>query len=137
MMLLNKTVRTFSNFIFFVLSGWMLPIIARAQHTDTTKLTIADIITIHSKVLNEDRKVYIYNPNTDTIYFGPQPTAVLYLMDGDVHTAFVASQIQYLSKVYNDLPPMLVVGISNYHYDRMRDLTPTHTLLDYFGIVQV
>jgi len=133
--LLIKAVRANFIFIFFVLNGWMLPIIARAQHTDTTKLTVADIVIIHSKILNENRKIYIYNPNTDTIYFGPQPTPVLYLIDGDVHTAFVASQIQYLSKVYNDLPPMLVVGISNYQYDRMRDLTPTHTLLDYFGTV--
>lgn len=129
----NKTVRSFSYFIFFVINGWMLPIIARAQQIDTTKLTVADIITIHSKVLNEDRKIYIYNPNTDTIYFRPQPIPVLYLMDGDIHTAFVASQVHYLSKIYNDLPPMLVVGISNYAYDRFRDLTPTHTLLDYFG----
>ena len=100
---------------------------AGAQKGDSTKLTIADIKIIHSKILNEDRKIYISIPTTIS---GQQtsPAPVLYLMDGDAHTALVTSQIQYLSESYGELPQMIVVGIANYSYDRIRDLSPTHSL---------
>jgi len=64
----------------------------------------------------------------DKTYTG-QAYPVLYLMDGDIHTPLVASQVAYLSTMYTALPPMMVVGINNYGYDRMRDLTPTIPIL--------
>ena len=106
-----------------------------AQKSENTKLTIADIVTIHSKILNEDRKIYIYSPDQTAGPYLPQASAVLYLLDGETQMSVVASQVQYLSEVYNVLPHMIVVGIGNYNYDRLRDLTPTHSLTGFNGKV--
>ena len=114
--------------------GFVVPKKSIAQQVDTTSVVVAKMVTIHSKILKESRKLYIYTPdmNQDKNYIG-QAYPVLYLMDGDIHAPLVASQVAYLSTVYNVLPPMIVVGINNYGYDRMRDLTPTHTDIGYDG----
>ena len=97
---------------------------AKPQQQDTTKLSIAEVVIIHSQILNEDRKIYIYSPVNREELLVQDPMPVLYLMDGEVHTSFVSSEINYLSTVYTVLPKMIVVGIGNYNYDRFRDLTP-------------
>jgi len=102
---------------------------ARAQNTDT-KVTAAEIVTIHSNVLNEDRKLYIYKPAEDNIY-APAACPVIYLLDGDVQTKMVAGQVSYLSESYPVIPKMIVVGIGN--TDRTRDLTPNHSVIGFDG----
>ncbi|SHE65239.1 alpha/beta hydrolase-fold protein [Pedobacter caeni] len=89
------------------------------------KLTIGTIDSIQSKILNEQRKIWIHVPrswNADS----KQRYPVLYLLDGDSHFYSVVSIIQYLSRgIGNTIcPEMIVVGIPN--TDRIRDLTPTH-----------
>lgn len=89
------------------------------------KVTIGAIDSIHSKVLNEQRKIWIYVPNNgqaDT----KQRYPVVYLLDGDAHFYSVVGMIQQLSQVNGNTicPEMIVVGIPN--TDRTRDLTPTH-----------
>ncbi len=91
-----------------------------AQKIDSTGITIAEIKIIHSTILNEDRKLYVYNPVNHS-----EPLPVIYLMDGEM-ISVVAGIVDFLSQT-NQLPPMIVVGIGNYEYDRFRDLTATHS----------
>jgi predicted alpha/beta superfamily hydrolase len=118
--------------LFYTLFYLLTNIVSIAQQSCSENLK-SETIIINSKVLNEDRKIYVYKPVSYASYWfstsfdlSSEPLPVLYLMDGDIHSSIIASQINYLSNMHNVLPPMLVVGIDNYHYDRWRDLTPTH-----------
>ncbi len=89
------------------------------------KVIIGTIDSIQSKMLNEQRKIWVYVPNS----WSPdskQRYPVLYLLDGDAHFYSVVGMIQQLSQVNGNTicPEMIVVGIPN--TDRTRDLTPTH-----------
>jgi predicted alpha/beta superfamily hydrolase len=93
------------------------------------KVTIGTIDSIQSKVLNEQRKIWVYVPSSwhaDS----KQRYPVLYLLDGDAHFYSVVGMIQQLSQVNGNTicPEMIVVGIPN--TDRTRDLTPTHVDAD-------
>jgi predicted alpha/beta superfamily hydrolase len=104
---------------------------ANAQKTESIKADPREIVTIHSGILNEDRRIIIYHPPKDAA----QPDKaypVLYVLDADNHANMMAEYCQYLSRYdVNVMPPMIVVGITN--TDRTRDLTPSHTIIDYFG----
>lgn len=100
--------------------------ISQAQKIDSTGITIAEIKIIHSTILNEDRKIYVYTPVNHS-----EPLPVIYLMDGEM-ISLVAGIVDFLYQT-NQLPPMIVVGIGNYEYDRARDLTITHNLLNMDG----
>ncbi len=89
------------------------------------KVTIGAIDSIKSKILNEQRKIWVYVPSS----WSPdskQRYPVLYLLDGDDHFYSTVGIIQHLSQgIGNTIcPEMIVVGIPN--TDRIRDLTPTH-----------
>ncbi|MBB2146101.1 alpha/beta hydrolase [Pedobacter sp. LMG 31464] len=93
------------------------------------KVTIGTIDSIQSKILNEQRKIWVYVPsswNADS----KQRYPVVYLLDGDAHFYSVVGMIQQLSQVNGNTisPEMIVVGIPN--TDRTRDLTPTHVDAD-------
>lgn len=100
-------------------------LLAKAQTEN--KITIGTIETIHSKILNEDRKVWIYVPDG---YIKGAPNTeqypVVYLLDGNSHFSSVVGMIEQLSTMNGNTicPKMIVVGILN--TDRNRDLTPTH-----------
>lgn len=104
---------------------------AQSQHTETYKYPPSSILTIHSKVLNEDRKIYIHCPKPDSSDLDKRfPT--LYIMDADNHFELLAQYADYLSRPdVLAIPKIIVVGISN--TDRRRDLTPTKSILDYLG----
>jgi predicted alpha/beta superfamily hydrolase len=86
------------------------------------KVTIGTIDSIQSKILNEQRKIWIHVPSSWSAD-SKQRYPVLYLLDGDSHFSPVVGVIQHLSG--NTIcPEMIVVGIPN--TDRIRDLTPTH-----------
>jgi len=93
------------------------------------KVTIGTIDSIQSKILNEQRKIWIYIPNSGQVD-SKQRYPVVYLLDGDAHFYSVAGMIQQLSQVNGNTicPEMIVVGIPN--TDRTRDLTPTHVEAD-------
>ena len=97
----------------------------KGQNTNN-KVVIGTIDTIHSKILNEKRAIWIYAPKTDPRSgFGKVSYPVVYLLDGDGHFSSVTSMIRQLSEGFTSFfPQMIVVGILN--TDRMRDLTPTH-----------
>ena len=92
------------------------------------KVTIGTIDSLQSKILCEQRKIWVYLPNGDGAndLYSSQKYPVVYLLDGDAHFFSVVGMIQQLSQVNGNtvLPEMIVVGIPN--TDRRRDLTPTH-----------
>ena len=114
-----------TNFI-LLLFTCLITNISQAQKVDSTGITIAEIKIIHSTILNENRKIYVYTPVNHS-----EPLPVIYLMDGEM-IALVAGIVDFLYQV-NQFPPMIVVGIGNYEYDRARDLTTSHSFLNMDG----
>lgn len=96
-----------------------------------TKIEIGTIDSISSKILNENRKIWIHLPKSaQNTGFGKQKYPVVYLLDGDGHFSSVVGIIEELSEVNGNTncPEMIVVGITN--TNRNRDLTPTHSDID-------
>jgi uncharacterized protein len=74
--------------------------------------------SIHSKILNEERKIWVYVPTTSEItHIFP----VVYVLDGDNQFGSVKAMVQYLSETQRNtiLPQMIIIGIQI--IDRMRD----------------
>ena len=113
--------------LFFLLGVSSLISVAQSE----TKIVIGTIDSLHSKILGEQRKIWIYVPDGGPggIY-AKQRYPVVYLLDGDAHFYSVVGMIQQLSQVNGNTicPEMIVVGIPN--TDRTRDLTPTHITSD-------
>jgi len=78
-------------------------------------------LEIHSKILNEDRVVWVRTPpgyqQSKSVY------PVVYQTDAPGHVNEIGSTIDFLAE-QGRLPPLIVVGITN--TDRTRDLTPSH-----------
>ena len=98
---------------------------AQTTQNQPTVISFGTRDFINSKILNEQREVWVYVPSSasDTTY-SKERYPVVYLLDGDWHFASVVGMIQQLTSVYV-CPEMIIVGIPN--TDRTRDLTPTHT----------
>lgn len=101
---------------------------AQCQVIDSseTNLAKAKVLTFFSGELNENRKIFIYYPRTDSQYISQTSYPVLYLLDAEEQLGMVMSQVIYLSESYSILPPMIIVGLGN--IDRTKDLTPTHSV---------
>jgi uncharacterized protein len=103
-------------------------------YAQDNKVVIGNIDSLQSKVLGEQRKVWVYVPAGANLAdpSASQKYPVVYLLDGDAHFYSVVGMIQQLSQVNGNMicPEMIVVGIPN--TDRTRDLTPTHTDIDPF-----
>ena len=108
-------------FILFFCFGFIL---SPAQNED--KIILGRIDNISSKILNEERKIWIYLP-AGALQGKPNQERypVLYLLDGDTHFYSVAGMIHQLSTANGNTvcPEMIVVGIPN--TVRNRDLTPS------------
>ena len=100
-----------------------------AQSQTDNKIVIGKVDSVYSKILSEQRKIWVYTPDM-TSGSRSQRWPVVYLLDGDGHFPSVVGMIQQLSQVNgnNVYPEMIVVGIPN--TDRTRDLTPTHVISD-------
>jgi hypothetical protein len=91
---------------------------ALAQELDPP---VPQSLTVHSNILNEDRKVWVRLPVSLPGSDNRHP--VLYITDAGENVNEIGMVIDFLSG--NDfIPPLIVVGITN--PDRVRDLTPTH-----------
>ena len=92
----------------------------------TEKIIIGQKIELHSKVLNEGRKILIRIP--EGYYNSKQKYPVLYLLDGEFFFMQASAAVQYLSELgyirNQPISQMIVVGIVN--VDRNRDYTPTY-----------
>lgn len=90
-----------------------------AQNGNVKALTIGEIRTIKSKILNEDRTLNIYLPqNFDKTKSYP----IIYLLDGSMNEDFihVTGLVQFFNQMYA-MPETIVVGVAN--VDRKRDFT--------------
>jgi predicted alpha/beta superfamily hydrolase len=103
-----------------------------AQEQPHPGFVIAEMATIHSKILGEDRKIFVYDPDKNGSNLLPAYPA-LYLLDENDMT-MVTGLVKYLSAYNENMTPMLVVGIDG-GPTRIRDLTPTHSLVDNLGVV--
>src|SRR6478735_7502454 len=115
----------------FITLSFLAIISFGANAQSDNKIVIGKVDSIYSKILGEERKVWVYTPNIDG---GNRDTSqhypVVYLLDGDAHFESVAGMIQQLSQANGNTvyPEMIIVGIPN--TDRTRDLTPTHITSD-------
>ncbi len=93
--------------------------VALAQTGNVKPLTIGEIRTIKSKILNEDRTVNIYLPQN---FNKTKSYPVIYLLDGSMNEDFihVTGLVQFFNQMYS-MPETIVVGIAN--VDRKRDFT--------------
>ncbi|MFW0738124.1 alpha/beta hydrolase-fold protein [Flavobacterium sp. T12S277] len=96
-----------------------------------SKIEIGTIDSISSKVLNENRKIWIHLPKSAlNASLAKQKYPVVYLLDAEGHFSSVVGIIEEMSEVNGNTncPEMIVVGITN--TNRNRDLTPTHSEVD-------
>ncbi len=102
----------------------LLSLCVNAQNNES--IIIGKKEVIYSKVLNENRKIWIYTPNITSQSVSPDKRyPVLYVLDGDAHFFSTVGIIQQLSQANGNgvLPEMIVVAIEN--TNRLRDLVPS------------
>ncbi len=86
---------------------------------ESEPIVIGQKVKLNSKILNEDRMLWIYCPDTSSA--SGQRFPVMYLLDGESNFIGATGIVQFLSA--NDrIPNTIVVGIEN--TNRMHDLTP-------------
>jgi len=106
-------------------AGWLVTVVSLATipqaFAQNTAPPIPQRLTIHSKVLNEDREIWIRMPSGYQASKDIYP--VLYQTDAPDHINEIGSTIDFLV-TNNRMPEVIVVGIAN--TDRNRDLTPEH-----------
>ena len=101
--------------MFFIFTVNFCP--AQQQAED---IVIGKIKRIQSKVLNEERALFIYTPTGyDKLQ---EKLPVLYVLDGEGNFFFSSAIVNFLYRTQS-IPRMIVVGIPN--TNRMRDFTPT------------
>ncbi len=90
------------------------------------EIVIGEKAEIRSKVLEEDRRIWIRLPQD--YRRSKQKYPVLYLLDGEFFFEQAAAAVRFLSELEyirsQPIPQMIVVGIVN--VDRNRDYTPTY-----------
>ena len=119
---LMKTIKVIAMIGFLLFSS--IGMQAQTGQIQSNQIVIGIKDIIHSKILNEQREIWVYVPiSASDTTFSKQRYPVVYLLDGDDHFSSVVGMIQRLSSVHA-CPEMIVVGIPN--TDRARDLTPTH-----------
>ena len=90
-----------------------------AQTENVKPLTIGEIRTIKSKILNEERTLNIYLPQK---FDKTKSYPIVYLLDGSMNEDFihVTGLVQFFNQMYS-MPETIVVGIAN--IDRKKDFT--------------
>ncbi len=92
-------------------------------------IVIGKRFTIKSEILNSDREISVYLPNSydDNNYIN---YPVLYLLDGEkFFNSFSGVITQLSSDASPQVPEMIVIGITS--QDRIRDSSPTNSLIGY------
>ena len=98
---------------------------AFSQET-TQDIVIGKFHTIHSKILGEDKDIWLYvPPHGRSIDFEAPKFPVVYLLDGEDHFESMLASLK--KRCNSDLdafcPQMILVGVT--HNDRGRELSPT------------
>jgi predicted alpha/beta superfamily hydrolase len=96
---------------------------AKSQNDES--VLVGKKINIFSNTLNENRKIWVYDPSmTATNPIPDKHYPVVYVLDGSAHFLSTVGMIQQMSQANGNtvLPEMIVVGIEN--SNRLKDLTP-------------
>ena len=82
-------------------------------------------LSLHSKILNQDRTYWIYLPPSyqTAAHQKPQKYPALFVLDGDWNFQWSSDVVQYLAD-NRQIPELIVVAVGN--IDREKDFTPTH-----------
>ena len=96
-----------------------MPTFAADANTD---ITLGKKVTLHSKVLNEDRALWIYP--ADALETKDAKRPVMFLLDGAAHFHHITGLVHGLRQI-GVAPNLLVVALPN--IDRNRDFLPTKT----------
>ncbi|MFC4701165.1 alpha/beta hydrolase-fold protein [Glaciecola siphonariae] len=102
-----------------VLLAMLMSIHAEADDKD---IVIGEILSIDSKVLDEEREYWVSTPKG---YDKSNLYPVVYLLDGDTHFESTVGVLDHLI-VNGRIPGMILVAILN--TDRIRDLTPSKAI---------
>lgn len=123
--MLNKNL--FLSFLLTMVSALSI------AESDSTDIIIGKRIRFHSNILNEDREIQVYLPDSYADYnYTKYPT--VYLLDGHKYFNSFSGVVGQLSAdATPQIPEMIVVGISTAEH-RVRDASPTHSLIGYRGI---
>lgn len=99
--------------------------ITSLSQTLDNRLIYGKTDSLYSKILNEPRKIIVYNPSAgiSDLFDGKKMYPVVYVFDGEVYFESVVAMTRELSRV-GLMPEVVVVGICN--TDRISDLTPSH-----------
>lgn len=90
-------------------------------------LAIGQRDTLYSNILNEDRPLSVYLPPSYH-YTLDAEYPVLYILDGDYNFNYVAGLLELWGGISNDIPEMILVGISGGATEHYRkDCTPPGT----------
>ncbi len=119
--------RKYSLLIFILLICHLL----HSQNVSQQNFVIGKKYTINSKILNTNREIIIYLPesyNFNDYYRYP----VIYLLDGKkFFHSFTGVVAQKSSDASPQIPEMILVGIVS--QDRVKDSSPTNSLIGYTG----
>ncbi len=109
-----KKVIALSCLLLLITGSW-------AQQRQQVSIGHAEIIT--SKILNEDRQIWIYMPASTNN--SKEKFPVMYLLDGEIYFHSATAIVNHLSQLNGNaiIPDMIVVGIVN--TNRHLDLTPS------------
>ena len=113
--------------IFITFAFLLFSFCLKAQNDENITIGKKEVIT--SKVLNENRTLWIYTPNNTSQNPNPEKRyPVLYLLDGSAHFYSTVGIIQQHSQANGNgtLPEMIVVAIEN--TNRVRDFIPSNAL---------
>ena len=103
-------------FIAVIIPFYIFP--ANSQNSD--KITIGNVERFYSKILKEERNLWVYNPgHNNTEINKTEHYPVLYLLDAEDHFYSTVGMIKQMDGRW---PAMIVVGITNTNRDR--DLKP-------------
>jgi predicted alpha/beta superfamily hydrolase len=110
--------------IIFILSGLLIcSFCLSAQNEEAIAIGKKEIIA--SKLLNENRTIWVYTPNFTSQHVNPDKRyPVMYLLDGGAHFFSTVGIIQQLSQANGNgiLPEMIVVAIES--TNRLKDFVP-------------
>lgn len=113
--------------IFITFALLLFSFCLKAQNDEYITIGKKEVIT--SKVLNENRTLWIYTPSITSQIPNPDKRyPVLYLLDGSAHFYSTVGIIQQHSQANGNgiLPEMIVVAIEN--TNRIRDFVPSNDL---------
>ena len=77
------------------------------------QISIGTIDSVSSKVLNEERKIWIHLPRSvQNIGFSQQKYPVVYLLDGDAHFSSVVGMIEELSEINGNIYYKILIKVN-------------------------